>query len=99
MGHSPSHAGSIALILNPTSGHVLPQFHVVFDDTFSAVPFMWEGTIPPNWAELVRNSTETATDENFDIAKTWFESSVDPSEISPSDVPLVSQESTFTPGN
>ena len=99
MGHSPSHAGSVALILNPTSGHVSPQFHVVFDDTFSTVPFMREGTIPPNWAELVRNSTEIATDENFDIAKTWFEGSVDPSEISPSDVPLVSQESTFTPGN
>ena len=87
MGHPPSHAGSVALILNPTSGHVLPQFQVVFDDTFSTVPFMREGTIPPNWAELVRNSTEIATDENFDIAKTWFEGSVDPSEISPSDVP------------
>ena len=34
LGHSPSHAGSVALVMNPKSGLVLPQFHVVFDDFF-----------------------------------------------------------------
>ena len=40
LGHSPFHSGSVALVLNPATGHVSPQFDVVFDDEFSAVPFM-----------------------------------------------------------
>ena len=48
IGHSTFHAGSVALVLNPATGHVSPQFHVVFDDEFSTVPFMREVTIPPN---------------------------------------------------
>jgi hypothetical protein len=32
LGHSPSHAGSVALVLNPRTGLVSPQFHVVIDD-------------------------------------------------------------------
>ena len=40
LGHSPSHAGSVALILNPRTGHVSPQFHVVFDNNFTTVPYM-----------------------------------------------------------
>ena len=31
LGHSPYHIGSVALVLNPETGHVSPQFHVVFD--------------------------------------------------------------------
>jgi len=40
VGHSPLHAGSVVLILNPRTGHVSTQFHVVFDDHFTTVPFM-----------------------------------------------------------
>jgi hypothetical protein len=40
VGHSPSHAGSVALVLNPHTGHVSPQFHVVFDDLYSTVAYM-----------------------------------------------------------
>jgi hypothetical protein len=36
--HSPFHAGSVALVFNPKTGRVLPQYHVVFDDTFLTVP-------------------------------------------------------------
>ena len=54
MGHSPSHAKSVTLVLNPTSGHISPQFHVVFDDNFGIIPYMREGTIPPHWDELVQ---------------------------------------------
>ena len=96
MGHSPSHAGSVTQVLNPTSGHVLPQFHLVFNNTFSTAPHMREGTIPTHWAELVRNSTELTTDEKIDIAKTWFEGTTDPTDVSPLDAPLVTQESNFT---
>ena len=30
VGHSPSHSGSVALVLNPKTGHVLPQYNVFF---------------------------------------------------------------------
>jgi hypothetical protein len=32
LGHSPFHAGSVALVVSPKTGHVSPTFHVVFDD-------------------------------------------------------------------
>ena len=72
LGHSPMHAGSVALVMNPKTGHVSPQYHVVFDDTFSTVSHMREGTIPSNWNEMCKNATECATDEEFDLAHTWF---------------------------
>ena len=73
VGHSPCHAGNVALVLNPATGHVSPQFHVVFDDDFTTVPYMRNGTIPPHWASLVKESSQLSTDEDFSIAETWFE--------------------------
>ena len=32
LGHSPCHAGNIALVLNPKTLRVSPQFHIVFDN-------------------------------------------------------------------
>ena len=37
LGPSPIHARTVALILNPRTGHVSPQFHVKFDDFFETV--------------------------------------------------------------
>jgi len=37
LGHSPSHASSVALVYNRDTTHVTPQFHVSHDDTFSSV--------------------------------------------------------------
>ena len=51
--HSPFHAGSVALVFNHTTGLVSPQFHVVFDNSFSTVPYMNAGTTPPNRDDLV----------------------------------------------
>ena len=48
LGHSPFHAGSVALVFNSRTGRVSPQYHVVFDDTFSTVPYMNAGTEPPH---------------------------------------------------
>ncbi|KAL7532041.1 hypothetical protein ACHAXR_004390 [Thalassiosira sp. AJA248-18] len=75
LGHSPFHAGSVALVWNPTTGRVSPQFHVVFDDDFSTVPYMEAGTIPPNWDELVKYSSERATAEDVELVDTWLNSS------------------------
>eukprot|EP00957_Ditylum_brightwellii_P044675 3386972-Ditylum_brightwellii.AAC.1 len=62
LGRSSVHAGNVHLILNPRTGHVSPQFHVVFDDDFSTVPFLRDGTVPPFWAELVKTNTVNVTD-------------------------------------
>jgi hypothetical protein len=58
VGRSPSHASNVALVLNPRTGHVSPQFHVVFDDDFTTVDYLCKMTVPPHWAELVRSSAE-----------------------------------------
>ena len=72
VGHSPAHAGTLALVLNPRTGHVSPQFHIVFDDLFTTVSFMNKNQLPPNWAELVKDSRELVTDERFNLAETWL---------------------------
>ena len=47
-GHSPAHAGMVALILNPRTSHVSLQFHVIIDDLFTSVPFMNKRQVPPD---------------------------------------------------
>ena len=60
------------MVLNPKTGLVSPQFHVVFDDDFTTVPHLRKGTVPPNWAKLVESSSEKSTSEFYDLTKTWF---------------------------
>ena len=50
---------------------VSPQFHVVFDDEFSTVPFMRNGEVPPHWKDLVQHSAELVSEDEFDLATTW----------------------------
>ena len=63
VGHSPAHAVILALFLNPKTGLVSPQYHVVYDDQFSTAHHMRGLTFPPNWAQLVKNSSELVTTE------------------------------------
>ena len=65
LGRSPFHASNVALVLNPASGHISPQYHVTFDGHFTTVPFMRSGSIPPNWKMLVDESSEYTTSEFF----------------------------------
>ena len=37
LGYSPDHASSVALILNHSTGKILPQFHCLFDNFFQTV--------------------------------------------------------------
>ena len=71
LGQSPCHASSVALVLNPRTLHVSPQFHLVFDDEFSTVPFLSNGEIPPHWSDLVSRSAQLVTSEEFDLATSW----------------------------
>ena len=72
LGHFQSHARNVSLVLNPKTGLVSPQFHVVIDDDFSTVPSLRAGTMPDNWQQLVCNSREKSTDGFYDITKTWL---------------------------
>ena len=63
------------LVLNPRTGHISPQFHVVFDDSFSTVASLQDIDEPPSfWNEfeldeflyqipLDRNTTISLDDE------------------------------------
>ena len=53
VGHSPGHASVVALVLNPRTGLVSPQYHVVFDDTFSTISHLKNEAAPSNWQYLV----------------------------------------------
>jgi hypothetical protein len=37
MGLSSLHASTVPIVLNPSTGYITPQFHVVFDDWFSTI--------------------------------------------------------------
>ena len=78
VGHSPAYEGSVALALNSKTGLVSLQYHVVYDDQFSTVHHMLNLTVPPNWAQLVKNYSELVTTEQYDLTKTWFEGQDDP---------------------
>ena len=46
LGRSKNHASNVSLTLNLQTGHVSPQFHVVFDDDFETVDSLRKGTEP-----------------------------------------------------
>ena len=47
LGYSPTHSSDVTLVLNPTKGHISPQYHVVFDDTFSIIQYIYDDKHPP----------------------------------------------------
>ena len=71
------HAGSVAIILNPVTGHVSQQYHVVYDKTFSTVSHMRDETIPPTWYKMCKNSVDSETSNTFDLAEIWFKQLTD----------------------
>ena len=69
--------------MNPKTGLVSPQFHLVFDEIFETVPHLRAGTVPEKWLDLVTNSIEKSTEGFYDITKTWFDGEVDITADSP----------------
>ena len=68
MGTSPSHASSVPLVLNISTGSLTPQFHVVFDDWFATVSST-DGQGPDftskEWNKMFGDSTyQYITDED-----------------------------------
>lgn len=79
MGHSSAHVSSVEIVLNPQTGHILPQFHVNFDDTFSTVKsIQWE-LIPHYFATL--SNLQYSIQENFYQTKTCCETINGPSNL------------------
>ena len=70
-----------ALVFNPNSGLVSPQFHVVFDDEFPTVDYMERGEVPPHWPELFNQSRELSTDEQFQLTMDWLIDGVETSDV------------------
>ena len=53
LGPSPHHAGSVSLVLNLTTGIVLPQFHVGHDNFFDTTRYnMSNARANSNWQKL-----------------------------------------------
>ena len=96
LGNYPSHAGSVALVMNPKNGLVSPQFHLVFDNNFEKVAHLRAVTVTENWADLVTNSREKSTEGFYDITKTWFDGEVDITADSPAtSIPLAAMQQTL----
>jgi hypothetical protein len=60
MGFSPKQAITVPIVLNPQTGYITPQFHVVFDDWFATAPASVDEL--PNfnadiWKRMLCNST------------------------------------------
>ena len=70
MGVAPTYATSVPLVLNPESGAITPQFHVVFDDSFSTVTALIEDL--PNfqsaaWQNLFGDSSFQYVPDDSDL--------------------------------
>ena len=60
LGRSPQHARSVALVLNLETGHVSPQFHVVFDPSFQTIKRSFGGKPPKSyWQDKCGFRSET----------------------------------------
>lgn len=64
LGRSPSHSRSVALVMNPKTGLVSPQFHVRFDEQFTTAQ---DGSTEDNWK--VKAGFVKATENNTDGKK------------------------------
>ena len=77
MGISAIHSSNVPLVLNLTTGHISPQFHVVFDDFFSTVMSIGINDEPPNhWENFFHESRfEALFDEHdkVELADEWLE--------------------------
>ena len=71
--------------------------------TFSTVAHLRSGSVPPNWAQLIKNSSELVTEENYNLSRTWFQGIEDPAETgatsSPATEPSTDQSANSVGGN
>jgi transposase InsO family protein len=68
LGFSNEHSSLVPLVLNLRTGHVSPQYHVIFDDNFETVPSLnpSESDIDDKFAALFDSSKEFYLDQIAD---------------------------------
>lgn len=59
LGFSPKHHTNVALVLNPETGSITPQYHVIFDEMFSTITTQKDD-------ELTLQQWETLLDNGYD---------------------------------
>jgi hypothetical protein len=80
VGLSPHHSSDVPLILNLSTGSISPQFHVVFDDSFSTVMSVTSEEEPPSfWNDLCLESDSVhriplETDASVHLPDDWLTS-------------------------
>ena len=82
VGRSPQHASGVALALNLSTGHMSPQFHVVFDDKFETVEDLEKGIVLKRQNWLCKHKRECHCDEQgamLDNTKMWTNSKLESS--------------------
>jgi hypothetical protein len=82
VGHLPSHASNVGFSLNLHMGYVLPQFHVVYDDDFTTVPYLRTAAVPSHWEKLVHASSAIVLFTKSEVG-TW--QSLPKLDVDPSD--------------
>jgi hypothetical protein len=67
MGNSPKHSSTVPLVLNPETGAITAQFHVVFDDWFAMVAAS-ESDLPDlqseEWTRMFGDATHIDVSED-----------------------------------
>jgi hypothetical protein len=87
----------VALILNLTTGHVSPQYHVVYDDDFLTVGALLKGHVPDNWEFLCKAQLELDYPTNPEKIDHWDTNSSPENEFLPLNSPADPLPSSPTP--
>ena len=79
LGYSPLHSSNVPLVLNLKTGSISPQFHVVFDDSFSSVISISIDEEPPDfWTEIDLldriHKVPLDEDDNPTLGEDWLSS-------------------------
>ena len=82
LGHSPEHATTVPIVLNTVTGLISPQYHVVFDDSFTTTKSLHTDKIPENWPELFKHSEFQVLDESevasHKLSSSWTDPALEP---------------------
>ena len=93
LGHSNEHSSTVALILNPKTGHVSSQFHVIFDDHFETVK---QGAdIDSLWQQKAGMPNQLSDSVSVDIPHNRFKQDWVMEPFEPEPIPIT----TTTPAN
>jgi hypothetical protein len=67
MGFSDLHSSQVPLVLNVATGHISPQFHVIFDDKFERVNLLpLDQPLNRQWAQMFQMGCECFMDMDYD---------------------------------